>query len=43
MERVQRRVMTKRRSLENTVLEERLNLLVFLLKKGWLSRDITGF
>ena len=43
MERVQRRVITKSRSLENTVFEERLNLLVFLLKKGWLSRDITGF
>jgi len=35
--------MTKSRSPENAVFEERLNLLVFLLKEGWLSRDITGF
>lgn len=43
MERVQRRVMTKSMSLENTVLEEILDLFVFLLKKEWLIRDITGF
>lgn len=43
MERVQRRVMTKSRSLENAVFEERLNLFMFLLKKGWPSRDITVF
>lgn len=33
MERVQTRVMTKSTSLENTVLEERLDLFVFFLKK----------
>lgn len=43
MERVQRRVMTKSRSPENAVFEGRLNLLVFLLKNGWLSRGVTGF